>query len=232
MHKDKGGDFQHHPLNNGFDYFYGLIGTNLEDFGGENGSKVIVNLRPYWYYELFVIWAVTVSALWSMKKIKIISVSTFLGFSLLWSVPVIAAWQLMDNYILLASFLHRNYDLVEQPIRLTGLSQRLVNEGVEFVQNATGNNSPFLLVMSWSHMHVFLKTEKQFEGRSKHGIYGDALEELDWSVGEILNILKKKGIANNTLVYFSSDNGGHLELGSEGGYNSILKGKVLQCLCP
>lgn len=125
---------------------------------------------------------------------------------------------------LMSSFVHRNYDLVEQPIRLAGLSQRLVNEGLEFIQNATSKNQPFLLVMSWIHMHVYIRTAKEFEGKSKFGRYGDALEELDWSVGRILDSVKNNGLEDNTLVYFTSDNGGHLEIGTDGGYNGHLKG--------
>ncbi|XP_045187267.2 steryl-sulfatase-like isoform X2 [Mercenaria mercenaria] len=222
LHKDTLGDFEHHPLNQGFDYFYGLIGTNLDDFGHE--TKVITSQRPYWYGELFSIWAVTAVSLWCLYRANYIRVFSFVVFVFIWSVPVTFVYILFENYTLLSSFIHRNYDLVEQPIRLAGLSQRLVNEGLEFIQNATAAEKPFLLVMSWVHMHVFLRTAKEFEGRSKFGRYGDALEELDWSVGKILKAVRKYGLEDNTLVYFTSDNGGHLEIGTDGGYNGILKG--------
>ena len=93
------------------------------------------------------------------------------------------------------------------------------------MNNATQSGAPFLLVTSWIHTHVYLDVSKEFKGRSKHGIYGDAVEELDWSVGEILKHLDKIGARENTLVYFTSDHGGHLELGRLGGYNGIFKGK-------
>ena len=76
---------------------------------------------------------------------------------------------------------------------------------------------------SLSHMHAFLKTAKQFEGLSSLGTYGDALEELDWSVSAILEVLEGEGVSNNTLVLFTTDNGGHIELGNEGGSNAFLK---------
>lgn len=154
-----------------------------------------------------------------------IGLVSFVAFMLIWTVPITCVYFLFENYTLLSSFIHRNYDLVEQPIRLAGLSQRLVNEGIEFMQNATVAKQPFMLVMSWVHMHVAIRTAKEFEGRSQFGRYGDALEELDWSVGAILKALQQFGHEENTLVYFTSDNGGHLEIGTDGGYNGLLKGK-------
>ena len=67
-------------------------------------------------------------------------------------------------------------------------------------------------------------------GHSAHGPYGDEVEELDWSVGQILTALDKFNLMDNTIIYFSSDNGGHIEehhgtLGYRmGGYNGIFRG--------
>lgn len=223
QHAETNGDNLHHPLNQGFDFFYGFIGTNLEDFG-QNGTKVITNFRPYWYLELFVVWVVTVLSLWNINKTGILKTSTSVIIVIFWSLPVLLVFFIFENYTLLCSALYRNYDLVEQPMRLAGLSQILVNEGLEFINNTTAAGKPFLLFLAWNHMHTFLETAPEFEGRTKIGKYGDALMELDWSVGEIVNGLDKHGIANNTLVYFTSDNGGHLEIVPDGGYNGILKG--------
>lgn len=223
-HKDRLGDNAHHPLSQGFDYFYGTIGTNLADFGED--KTVILSLRPYWYGELFSTWCVTAIALWCLLQQNYLSSATFVVIITLWSVPVFTLYFVFDNMTLLASFVHRNYDLVEQPLRLEGMSQRLVHEGLEFLRNTTQAGQPFLIVMSWIHMHVAIKTVKQFEGRSGIGEYGDGLLELDWSVGEILKGLTETGVDDNTLVYFSSDNGGHVEIGKKGGNNGQLKGKT------
>ena len=69
----------------------------------------------------------------------------------------------------------------------------------------------------------------EFQGESAYGPYGDNVEEMDASVGHILTALDRLGFANNTFVYFTSDNGGHVEeVGKagnrEGGYNGIYKG--------
>lgn len=196
----------------------------MDDFGPE--SKIITMARPYWYFELFTIWAVTAVALFCLFRSGYISAFTLVLIIFLWSVPITYVYLLMDNFLLFSSYVHRNYDLVEQPIRLAGLSQRLVQEGSEFIRNVSHSDKPFLIVMSWIHTHTYLQTGKAFTGKNtKFGRYGDALDELDWSVGEILKLVKKLGKEDNTLVYFTSDNGGHVELGKDGGYNGILKGK-------
>ena len=220
------GDHLSHPLKQGFHHYYGIVGTNLEDFGHESTS-VILGYRPSWYWELIAVYAVTAISVMCLYSQGYISSSVMLVALLLWAVPVLCAWQLMDNMVLLNSVLYRNNDVVEQPIRLPGLSQRFVKEVIEFMKNATSNKEPFLLVLSWSHMHTYLTTANEFAGKSQFGRYGDALEELDWSVGEILKHVDGTGGRNNTLVYFTSDNGGHLELGTEGGWNGILRGKLI-----
>lgn len=68
------------------------------------------------------------------------------------------------------------------------------------------------------------------QGASAHGQYGDNVMEMDWSVGKMLDALDKHGVTDNTIVYFSSDNGGHIEEFNvvtqerEGGYNGIFSG--------
>jgi arylsulfatase A-like enzyme len=62
-----------------------------------------------------------------------------------------------------------------------------------------------------------------FKGKSRAGIYGDSIEELDWSVGEVLAALRGEGVAENTLVVFSSDNGPWLIMGNQGGSAGLLR---------
>lgn len=221
-HRDKLGDNVHHPLSQGFHYFYGSIGTNLDDFG--NVEKVILQQRPYWYGELLSTWYVTAVVIWCFLKSKYVSLPVFVVMVTVWSVPILVIYLVLDNLTLLGSYLYRNHDLVEQPIRLATLSQRLVHEGLEFMRNTTKEGKPFLIMMSWIHMHVAIETAPGFKGKSNLGRYGDALQELDWSVGEMLKGLQQLGVEDNTVVYFTSDNGGHVELGNLGGFNGGLKG--------
>jgi arylsulfatase A len=67
---------------------------------------------------------------------------------------------------------------------------------------------PFFLYMAHRNIHGPLRPNKRFKGKSEIGTYGDFIRELDWSVGEVLRALDEKGLAKNTLVLFSSDNGG------------------------
>ena len=65
--------------------------------------------------------------------------------------------------------------------------------------------------------HVPLGVSDQFKGKSKQGMYGDVIMEIDWSVGEILNALSKNKLDNNTLIIFTSDNGPWLNYGNHAG---------------
>ena len=123
----------------------------------------------------------------------------------------------------------QNYDVVEMPINFFNLTQRFVNEGNEFIDQKIKEDKPFFLFMSFLQTHTYLHTSKEFAGRSAHGEYGDNVEEMDWAVGEIMNNLEKQGVKENTLVYFSSDHGGHVEERGRhgdrhGGYNGIYRG--------
>jgi len=69
------------------------------------------------------------------------------------------------------------------------------------------DDQPFFLYFAHRNIHGPIRPNKRFRGKSSIGAYGDFLLELDWSVGELLNALDRKGLADNTLVIFSSDNG-------------------------
>ena len=76
-----------------------------------------------------------------------------------------------------------------------------------------------------------MKLSKHFSGRSQHGPYGDEVEEMDWAVGQMTKALSQLGLDKNTIIYFSSDNGGHKEEKDPqgrrtGGWNGIYTGIV------
>ncbi len=77
--------------------------------------------------------------------------------------------------------------------------------------------------MPHSFPHVPLFASERFKGKSAAGLYGDVVEELDWSVGQILDTLQKHGLAENTLVFFSSDNGPWLIFDHHGGSAGMLR---------
>jgi arylsulfatase A-like enzyme len=119
--------------------------------------------------------------------------------------------------------LMRDENVVETEPDQTQLTARYTSEANSFIRKAAAGGKPFFLYFAHTFPHVPLFAGETFRGRSKRGLYGDAVEELDWSVGEVLKTLAGVGLDENTLVLFSSDNGGAVSLGSHGGSNGALR---------
>lgn len=98
-----------------------------------------------------------------------------------------------------------NTETLEEPAKLETLTPRYTDQALRFIANS--KDSPFFLYFAHTYPHIPLAASERFRGKSPLGLYGDVIEELDWSVGEVFSALKKHGIDNNTLVMFSSDNG-------------------------
>ena len=96
-------------------------------------------------------------------------------------------------------------DLLEQPTFQPNLTTRLTREATRFIKTASGE--PFFLYLPYTMPHLPVFADEPFQGKSLAGPYGDTIEEIDWSVGEIISALETAGIDENTLVFFSSDNG-------------------------
>lgn len=101
--------------------------------------------------------------------------------------------------------LMRNNAVIEYPVDQKTLTRRYTEEALAFIDSAS--DQPFFLYLAHSMPHKPLSVEESLAGRSKAGLYGDVIEQIDWSVGEILHALKAKGLDEKTLVFFSSDNG-------------------------
>lgn len=86
---------------------------------------------------------------------------------------------------------------------------------VKFIEK--NKHRPFFLYLAHSMPHVPLFVSEKFRGKSKAGLYGDVIMEIDWSVGQILETLKRCNIDNKTLVIFTSDNGPWLSYGNHAG---------------
>lgn len=106
----------------------------------------------------------------------------------------------MDPRVLL-----HNTEVIENPARLDTLTPRYTEQALRFIEKS--KNQPFFLYLPHTYPHIPLGASERFRGKSPLGLYGDVIEELDWSTGEILTALKRHGLDNNTLVLFSSDNG-------------------------
>ncbi|GEO04754.1 arylsulfatase [Adhaeribacter aerolatus] len=96
-----------------------------------------------------------------------------------------------------------------------GLTSAITEHAVNFIRK--NKKKPFFMYVPHPLPHVPLAVSARFKGKSKRGLYGDVMMELDWSVGEILTELKKQGLDKNTLVLFTSDNGPWLNYGEHAG---------------
>jgi len=110
--------------------------------------------------------------------------------------------------------------VIEAPANQATLTQRYTREAVNFIER--NRKRPFFLYLPHTFPHLPLFASKDFYGKSANGRYGDSVEEIDWSTGQILDALKKYGLEKNTLVIFTSDNGSN---GRNGGSNAPLSGR-------
>lgn len=118
--------------------------------------------------------------------------------------------------------LMRNDQPIEQPADLSTLTRRYTEEAVRFIQQ--NRKRPFFLYFAHTYPHIPLFASKPFQNTSPRGLYGDVVEELDWSVGQVLDSLRKQGLDKNTLVFFTSDNGPWLVKDLVGGCAGLLQG--------
>jgi arylsulfatase A-like enzyme len=109
-----------------------------------------------------------------------------------------------------------NYSAIDQRY----LTQRYTNKAIDYIDRH--QQQPFFLYLAHSMPHVPLYASPEFEGKSQRGLYGDVVEELDWGVGEVIKALRERGLLENTLVVFSSDNGPWLMMGDHGGSSGPL----------
>lgn len=115
--------------------------------------------------------------------------------------------------------LMRNETVIQAPADQPVLTQNYTQEALTFIENNKDN--PFFLYLPHTMVHLPLQASEKFKGKSANGRYGDALEEVDWSTGEILKKLKDLGIDDNTMVIFTSDNGSYRRQGAS---NAPLRG--------
>lgn len=176
-----------HPNGEGFDYFYGLVGSN--DYPTRKGFQ-----RTY-------------------ENIKNATSDDF---------PI---------------SLYRQREVIEHPVHQPTLTRRFTDEAVAWIQKQTSEQEtasgergqPFFLYLAHSMPHVPIFCSPEFEGRSRAGLYGDVIEELDASVGRVVDTLKQAGVEQNTLVIFTSDNGPWLTYYDLGGSPGPLRDGKLTC---
>ncbi|QDT55249.1 Arylsulfatase [Caulifigura coniformis] len=105
----------------------------------------------------------------------------------------------------------------DQPYLTTWYTER----AVKFIE--ANHEKPFFLYVAHNMVHVPLFVSDKFRGKSRQGLYGDVVMEVDWSVGEILGAIKKQGLDEKTLVIFATDNGPWLSYGNHAGSAGPLR---------
>ncbi len=118
--------------------------------------------------------------------------------------------------------LMRNEEIIEKPADQNTITKRYTEEAVRFISE--NKTKPFFLYLAHSFPHVPLFASESFRGRSERGLYGDVIEEIDWSVGQILKTLKENKLDKKTIVIFTSDNGPWVLYDQHGGSAGPLYG--------
>ena len=118
--------------------------------------------------------------------------------------------------------LMRDEEIVERPADQRTLTKRYTEEAIQRIQEF--GDEPFFIYLAQSFPHIPLFRSEEFKDRSLAGIYGDVIEEIDWCVGQIIETLKAEGLAENTLIVFTSDNGPWHTFKTHGGSSGLLRG--------
>ena len=111
--------------------------------------------------------------------------------------------------------------MIEDPVDQTTLTGRYTDEACTFIREH--RQAPFFLYMAHNFPHVPLFASEAFRGQSRRGLYGDVVEELDASVGRVLDTLRELKLDERTLVFFTSDNGPWLIKNQAGGSAGLLR---------
>ncbi len=112
-------------------------------------------------------------------------------------------------------------EIVERPADQSTITRRYTERALAFIE--THRDQPFFLYLPHSMPHVPLFRSESFVGRSAAGIYGDVIEEIDWSVGQVIGKLRELDLDEKTLVVFASDNGPWLVFETHAGSAGLLK---------
>lgn len=101
------------------------------------------------------------------------------------------------------------------------LTELYTKYAVDFIHRQ--RKKPFFLYFAHTMVHVPLPVSDKFRGKSEQGLFGDAMMEVDWSVGEVLKAVREAGLEENTLVIFTSDNGAWINFGMRAGSTGGLR---------
>ena len=128
-------------------------------------------------------------------------------FGILYSNDMMPPWVQTERPL----HLYRNTEPTDEyPVDQTTLTKRYTEETIRYIQEA--KEGPFFVYVPHAMPHLPIYASKAFDGNSEGGLYGDVIEEIDGSVGQVMDVLEEEGLADNTILIFTSDNGPWNEL--------------------
>jgi arylsulfatase A-like enzyme len=132
------------------------------------------------------------------------------GFDFYYGTPLYNGFTVLVDDTNFRSPILRNQEVVTEAVESWDeITADYTKEAISFIKQ--NKSEPFFLYLAHNMPHVPVGASKRFKGKSEYGPYGDTIEEIDWSTGEILKTLKTEGLDENTLVVFTSDNGPWIE---------------------
>ena len=177
------------PLELGFDYYYGV--------------PVVNSAPPYVYVENDRVVGMTADD-------PLVFVGRDSGKNVTPLTPLLTDWKdRVENQFTGAAAAHKLYDDY-------AVGTKLAERACAWIKERRDN--PFFLYFATTNIHHPFTPAKRFQGTSECGLYGDFVHELDWMVGEVMKALEDTGAADNTLIIFTSDNGGMLNFGGQGAF--------------
>ena len=121
----------------------------------------------------------------------------------------------------------RNEEVVERNANMATLTRRYTDEAIQFIEENKDN--PFFVYVAHTMPHTLLAASQDFKGKSKAGLYGDVIEEIDHNAGRIIDKLGELGLDDNTYVIFTSDNGPWILRKDHGGHALPLRSGKTTC---
>jgi hypothetical protein len=138
-----------------------------------------------------------------------------------------SAWASSYSKLQVPLPLLHNKTVIEQPVNLNTLEKRYAEKAADFIHKSAAAKKPFLIYLAWSHVHVPDFVTPSMCNSSRRGRFGDALEEMDSHIGDVMAALKSADVDDNTLVFFTSDNGPWLiQRLSGGSQGTFFEGKT------
>lgn len=211
------------PTHHGFENYYGMPITNVQSCAPGKTIYKQPTLAQYLFENLIMLWSSIFGGALILRLAGFVGNRGFASLLVLEGIIFALAWYITSTYTLMSPkncLMYRNEDIIQQPVKLANLTQRLTADALGYIKRASRGDKPWFLYMSYVKVHTALFNHESFGEVN----YLNNIAELDWSIGAILDEVEAQGLTDDTLVWFASDNGPFKERGHEGGSSGPLRG--------